>query len=71
MYKGRGAFVKTGRYWSNISTNYKREISVIKLSSGVNDLSETRMDNGRNVFVKMNAMNTTYYKDLYKPNTVS
>ena len=69
MYKGRGAFVETGRYCSNISTDYNCEISVIKLSSGINDLSETRMDNGRKVFIKMNAMNTTYYRDLYKPNT--
>ena len=41
----------------------------ITTASGINDLSETRMDNGRKVFIKMNAMNTTYYRDLYKPNT--
>ena len=40
------------RYWWSISTNNNSEVCVVKLSSGVNDLSETRMDYGQKAFVK-------------------
>ena len=48
------------RYWLSISANNNSEICVLKLSSGVNDLSEIRMDNERKAFVKTDGRSSAH-----------